>query len=180
MAASNIPVVEPSIDAVDWAALACLMGIPDSRRENYIERLQWDIGVEWVGAGSPPPKLPLAWRRREEIDAEIARAGSALIQALEARCEASEPPDDLSWEIANTVRADLDRLQLRTPRRGESENEFALFVQRVLFDVCIHGGRVVFNARTNPARGNIVDLLVQLRPMLPPDFMPKDCTTSAT
>jgi hypothetical protein len=93
MAASKNPIVRPPIGSVDWEGLAWLMGIPNHRRELFIDWLQTCIKEEWEHAAIPPEKVAL-WRRVERINADIARTGRAFIRAVEQRRALSTPSDE--------------------------------------------------------------------------------------
>jgi hypothetical protein len=83
VAASNITVVQPPIDAVDWDALAARMDVPDDRREHFIWWLKANVEartyrysfLELPAKAAPPP-------RRTSRNANTARTGRAFLRAL--------------------------------------------------------------------------------------------------
>lgn len=193
MAASKTPIVRPPIGSVDWEGLAWLMRIPNHRRELFIDWLQTCIKEEWEDAAIPPEKVAL-WRRVERINADIARTGRAFIRAVEQRRALSTPSDERKRAelLAKYLKAEMAAEPLKwlsnreiimavgnyiqsenAPQRGAPKrpNRFAAFLEYTLYVACALGGRVSFNRKTG--KGNVVDLLVELRPIMPPRLIPK-------
>jgi len=164
MPAFVIPFVRPPIDAVDWDAMAGLMRIPDDRREPFIWALQNSINNEWCYATKKSADLFPA-----EINAAIARTGRAFIQAIRMRGAQSTPTD---WAILEIVEKYLDGY-VRAPKRGAPRrvDRFASFLEGLFYFSCGLGGRVSINRRT--ASGSVIDLMDELRPLLPPGLIPK-------
>ena len=182
MAASNIAVSEPRLDAINWDRLARLMDIPDNRSGHFIYWLQFLIEFEhdaqftrrWLAAAVPPEQPA----DRRQTDADIAKACRVLVKAIEQRGTQGQglgqsTPPELEL-IAAAILGYLDKCGVRAPKRGAPKraNKFARFLERVLNFTWASGGHVIFNRRAE--RGNIVDLLAELRPFMPPGFIPKE------
>jgi hypothetical protein len=174
MAAGNIAKPEPLFDTVDWDGLCRLMEIPDDRREHFIWWLQNTKGELCYATkhATKPPEKPAGWRRAEK---DIARGCRDIIRGIKELGALAKPAH---LEFLETVGEFLDD-HVRAPRRGaptraQRADRFVLFLENLLYFADGLGGDVTFNRKTNPASGNIVDLLTKLRPMMPPGLIPKD------
>jgi hypothetical protein len=158
MAASDITVARPALDAVDWEGLAALMGIPDGRREHFGSAL-----LDIKNATKLPQK-PLVWD-----DTDIASAGRAFIRALKQRGPLSTPTERGILKIVGEY---LDE-HARPPKRGAPKraNKFAFFPEDLFHLVYMFGGHVTVNQKTKG--GNVVDLLDELRPVMP-ELIPQE------
>ena len=165
MAAPNIPIARPPIDAVDWDSLARLMNIPDDRRRPFVWALQATIKSEWEFAAGPSEKPARHCRR----DADIAKTGRAFIRALERRVAPTMPE-----RIIRMLVGDFLDEHVRTPLRGAPNRtgRFASLLWDLLRFVYMFGGRATFNRRTG--RGNVIELMDELRPIMPVGLMPSE------
>ena len=167
MSASSIATVREQIEATDWDALAWLMDVPKDQYEDFIRCLKGRVRGEWSHAGKPPEK-PAGWGRRE-INADITRTGRAFIKAIERRGPLSKPFERaMIKEVARFLE------QIPPPKRGapsKRADRLATFLEHVIHLTYGFGGRVTFNRKARKQKGNIVDLLIELRPLLPPGLI---------
>jgi hypothetical protein len=155
--------VRAQADAFDWQSLAWLMEIPREHRDAFIWWLLTDIETEWRHHAEPSAS---ASAPSAEVDAEIARAGRAFIRALEQR-------DYLvDREQIKAVGRFLQH-QVKAPPLGrrKSTSRFERFVEYLLYVVYALGGKASCNRKSGT--GTIIELLDDVRPMMPPGFIPK-------
>ena len=171
--------IRPLPEAADWDGFAWLMGIPKDYREPFIRWLKGSIRNTWwlmvdverecrrmaeLEARGLAAK-PASRRRRSSYAADIAKTGRAFIRALEVRDALRDR------EMVKAVSKYLE--DVRAPKRGARRrgDRFAVSLGRLLTITCGFGGSITFNRKTG--RGNIVDLLNELRPLMPEGFIPK-------
>jgi hypothetical protein len=150
------------VNAFDWPSIAWLMGIPREHHGNFIWWVLTDIKAEWRHAMQPPAPTTAS---PTEIDADIARAARALIRALEQRDEF------VDRKMAKVTASYLEHVKAPTLGRRKSASRFGRFVEYLLYVTYALGGKANINRKAE--RGNIIELLDDLRPMMPPGFIPK-------
>ena len=157
----------PQIKDVDLEALGWLMSIPEETREHFVWYLQGHIKGQWWAAAEPPEK-PAGWLRTA-INADIARTGRAFIRAIEQRGALSTPSDQM---MLDTVGGYL--LNVKAPERRKRDDKLASFIELLLIMTYALGGSASVNRKAKTGKkGNVVDLLEELRPLLPCGFIPK-------
>jgi hypothetical protein len=149
----------------DWVGLAHLMKVPEDQHEGFICWLKYMVLVQWSWsrhAGEPPQNPTVK-------NADIAKTGRAFLRAIEQRGTSSTPSE---LAMAEEVRRFLR--QVRPAKRGaarrEDSDRFATFVLCMVAITYVFGGGVTCNRKAR--KGNIVDLLIELRPLLPPGLIP--------
>jgi hypothetical protein len=165
-------------DTADWAGFAWLMGIPKDYREHFISWLRRSIRGTWwlmvdverecrrmaaLEAHGVPAKAK-GRRRGSSYAADIAKAGRAFMRALEARDALSDR------KMAKAVARHLQNV--KAPKRGapKRDDRFADFLEKLIIVACGFGGSITFNRKTG--KGNVVDLVNELRPLMPEGFIP--------
>jgi hypothetical protein len=103
-------------------------------------------------------------RRGASYAADIAKAGRAFMRALDARNTRRDR------EMAEAVGRYLQ--DVRAPKRGapKRDDRFADFLDHLLTVTCGFGGSITFNRKTG--KGNVVDLIHELRPLMPEGVIP--------
>jgi hypothetical protein len=168
----------PQAAAADWDGFAWLMGIPKDYRQHFIVWLKRSIRNTWwvmVDVERECRRMAELEKRmspararnrsRASYTADIAKAGRAFLRALEARDALRDR------EMAKTVGRYLR--EVRAPKRGapKRDDNFADFIENALVVTCGFGGSVTFNRKTG--KGNITDMLTELRPITPDGFIPR-------
>ncbi len=132
-------------------------------------RVQNAVEAERLEALKPPEKPA----DRAEISADVAKICRSLISTIKRRGTESTATER---EILKTVGENLNK-HVRAPRPGAPKraDRFVAFLENVLGYVVVFGGRPIFNRGPTheTATGNVVDLLDVLRPIMPPNFIPK-------
>ena len=171
MIASDIT-IRPPIENVAWETLAQLLGIPPHYREDFVGLLINLIEKQQrYVAEHPKPSPSCAWRRAK-IDADISKTARAFIRAIEQKNTLSTEGTDLPDQTVIKSVGEYLR-HVKKPRRGAPEREdgFERLLRCLLYVICLLGGRPTFNRKTG--KGNIVELLDELRKYMPPGLIPK-------
>jgi hypothetical protein len=159
------------VDHAVVVRLADIAAIPDAHREQFARHLQKAVHAARRRGGDWQP----APRQSGAIDqiAHIAATGRAFFKALQHSplIEDQLLAARVSWraDIASTI-GRLRRGRGRPPRTFSTE--FERFVASLLLAVRAAGGRPSFDRKRRS--GRLVDLLVELRPHLPPGFVPEE------
>jgi hypothetical protein len=145
------------------------MGIPPDQRGHFTLWLITVLGNEWRHPADSPATIAA---QSALLDSRIASATRTLIRLLKQRDEL------LDRKMAETNGAFLRHV--RAPARGrrrKNSSRFERFVEYLLYVACAVGGHATFNRRTG--KGNIVEVLDELRPHLPSGFIPKSLHSNA-
>jgi hypothetical protein len=156
------------MENVAWETLTQLLGIPPHCRERFVCWLIKVIECEQRHAAEPPEPSPTWPWRRAKFDADISKTARAFIRAMEQKNRTNLRDRTMIKSVGEYLR------HVKKPRRGapkRAEDGFERFLRYLLYVICFVGGRPTFNRKTG--KGNVVELLDELRKHMPPGFIPK-------